>query len=125
VAVADMFGPANLTQRASGFTRSGIETAFGRDSRQDLLHASPTHYVASNAPPILIIQGEADTKVLDSQALELNRDLKAKGDQSQLILVKHMGHMFVQVGSKPIQPSLGQIAQDVASFFGTYVQRGP
>jgi acetyl esterase/lipase len=125
VAVADMFGPANLTEQASGFTSSGIETVFGRDNRRNLVHASPTHYVASNAPPILLIQGTADTKVLDSQARELYRDLKASGDPSELILVQHMGHMFAQVGSKPIRPSLGQIAQDMVSFFGTYVQRGP
>ncbi|HLX88899.1 MAG TPA: alpha/beta hydrolase [Acidimicrobiales bacterium] len=124
VAVTDMFGPANLTQPASGFTPSGIQTAFGRDDRLDLVRASPTHYVAAGAPPILIIQGSADTKVLDSQALELFGDLKAAGDKTELVMVQHMGHMFAQVGSYPIQPSLRQIAQDMVGFFGTYIQSG-
>ena len=33
------------------------------------------------------------------------------------VLVQNMGHMFMQVGSKPIDPSLSQIAQEVVSFF--------
>jgi len=31
--------------------------------------------------------------------------------------VQNMGHMFEQAGSKPIVPSVSQIAQDVVSFF--------
>ena len=124
LAVADMFGPANLTERASGFTPSGIQAAFGRDDRRELVIASPTHYVMANAPPILIIQGAADSKVLPSQALELRGDLQAAGDQTQLVMVRGMGHMFEQVGPKPIDPSLGQIAQDLTHFFGAYVPSG-
>ena len=121
-AVADMFGPANLTERASGFSPSGIQQVFGKSDRQDLLLASPTHFVAANSPPILIVQGVHDTKVLESQAIELYRDLKATGDQTQLVLVQNMGHMFAQAGPEPIDPSLRQIAQDMVSFFDTYRQ---
>jgi acetyl esterase/lipase len=39
-AVADMFGPANLTQRASGFSPSGIQQVFGKIDRRDLVLAS-------------------------------------------------------------------------------------
>jgi acetyl esterase/lipase len=66
-ALVDTFGPANLTQSASGFTASGIR--------------------------------------------------QAAGDQTQLVLVQNMGHMFVQVGPKSLDPSLLQIAQDMTSFF--------
>ena len=119
-AVADMFGPANLTQRASGFSPSGIQQVFGKSDRWDLLLASPVHFVAENSSPILIVQGVNDTKVLESQAIELNKDLKTAGDQTRLVLVRNMGHMFEQAGSKPIDPSLRQIAQDMVSFFGKY-----
>lgn len=119
-AVADMFGPANLTQRASGFSPSGIQQVFGKSDRRGLVLASPTHFVVANSPPILIVQGVHDTKVLESQSVELYRDLKAAGDQTQLILVGSMGHMFAQAGSKPINPSLGQIAQDMVRFFDKY-----
>jgi len=123
-AVADMFGPANLTEGApSGFSPSGIQQVFGTNStKDDLARASPTHYVTGNAPPILIIQGVNDAKVLESQSIELYNDLKAAGDQTQLVLVQNMGHMFAQVGPKPIDPSLGQVAQDLVTFFDRYTK---
>ena len=117
IAVADIFGPANLTEGASGFSPSGIQQVFGNNDHRDLVLASPTHYVAPNAPPIILVQGVGDTKVLKSQSIELYRDLKAAGDQTQLVLVQNMGHMFMQVGPKPLDPSLRQIAQDIVSFF--------
>jgi len=123
-AVADMFGPANLTQRASGFSASGIQQVFGRGDRGDLVLASPVHFVAANSPPILIVQGVNDTKVLESQAIELYKDLKAAGDQTQLVLVANMGHMFVQTGPRPIYPTLRQIAQDMVRFFNNYRHGG-
>jgi len=117
-AVADIFGPANLNERASGYTPSGIQDAFGRKTNDlDLVLASPTHYVAPNSPPILLVQGLNDTKVLPSQSIELYRDLRAAGDKTQLVLVQNMGHMFAQVGAKPIQPSLQEIANDIVNFF--------
>jgi acetyl esterase/lipase len=119
-AVVDMFGPANLTEDA-GFSSDGITRVFGTDgSRNDLMQASPTHYVAAKAPPILLVQGTQDAKVHESQSVELYNDLLAAGDQTQLVLVQNMGHMFVQVGSSPIDPSVGQIGQDMVDFFNRY-----
>ncbi|HXQ19385.1 MAG TPA: alpha/beta hydrolase [Acidimicrobiales bacterium] len=117
MAVADIFGPANLTERASGFSEpSDIQQVFGNDHR-NLVLASPTHYVAPNSPPILLVQGVDDTLVLKSQSIGLYRDLRAAGDQTKLVLVQNMGHMFVQVGPNPLAPSLHQIARDMTSFF--------
>jgi len=116
-AAADMFGPANLTQQASGFSSSGIQQVSGTNSHRDLLLASPTHFVAPNAPPILLIQGVDDTKVLKSQSTELYSDLRAAGDQARLVLVQNMGHMFAQVGPNPLDPSLRQIAKGMTNFF--------
>ncbi len=117
LAVADMFGPANLTERASGFSPSGIQQVFGKSDHRDLVLASPTHFVVPNAPPILLVQGVDDTTVLKSQSMELYRDLDAAGDQPQLVLVQNMGHMFMQVGSRPLDPGLRLIAQDMVHFF--------
>ncbi len=86
-AVSDLFGPANLTQPASGFSSSGIQQVFGRNDRRELLLASPTHFVVPHSPPILLVQGVDDTKVLKSQSIELYGDLKAAGDSTQLLLV--------------------------------------
>lgn len=119
-AVVDMFGPANLSED-SGFSSDGILRVFGMNrSQSDLVRASPTHYVAANAPPILIVQGVRDAKVHESQSVELYNDLMAEGDQTQLVLVQNMGHMFVQVGARPINPSLEQIGQDIVDFFNQY-----
>ena len=117
IAAADMFGPANLTKRASGFSPSGIQQVFGKSGHPGLLLASPTHFVAPGSPPILLVQGVDDAKVLKSQSIELYSDLKAAGDQTRLVLVQNMGHMFMQVGPKPLDPSLRQIAKDIVSFF--------
>ena len=116
-AAADMFGPANLSEPASGFTPSGIQQAFGTNDHRDLALASPTHYVRPNSPPILLIQGVDDTKVLKSQAIELFKDLRAARNLTHLVLVQNMGHMFVQVGPHSLDPSLQQIAHDITSFF--------
>ena len=117
VAVADMFGPANLTERASGFSSSGIQQVFGKSDHRDLILASPTHFVVPNSPPILLVQGVDDTTVLKSQSMEFYEDLKTAGDQTQLVLVQNMGHMFMQVGSRPLDPDLRLIAQDMVRFF--------
>jgi len=124
LAVADMFGPANLSEAASGMSdASDIQQVFGNNKRNVVL-ASPTHFVAASSPPILIVQGVEDTTVHESQAIELYRDLRAAGDETQLVLVQNMGHMFAQVGSQPLDPSLRQIAQDMVSFFEQSRQGG-
>lgn len=120
-AVVDMFGPTNLTED-SGFSPTGILRAFGvNTSRDDLLRASPTHYVVPDAPPIMVVQGTRDAKVPASQSIELYRDLTAAGDQSQLVMVQNMGHMFVQVGPQPLDPSLGQIGTEMVDFFNRWM----
>lgn len=116
VAVVDMFGPANLTEKGSGFSPFDIHQVFGPNPH-NLVMASPTSSVTPNAPPILIVQGIDDKLVHESQSIELYRDLKAAGDQTQLVLVRHMGHMFAQVGPLPIRPGISQIAKDMVHFF--------
>ena len=117
-AAVDMFGPANLAERASGFSAFDIHQVFGKN-RHQALFASPTHFVAPNAPPILLVQGIEDKLVLKSQSMELYRDLKATGNRTQLVLVRNMGHMFAQVGSKRIKPGLSRIAKMMVHFFDT------
>jgi len=116
-AAVDMFGPANVTSCGCYSTPQEV---FG--SQANVILASPTHYVAANAPPLLIIQGMNDTTVSESQSVELYNQLRDVGDQTQLVLVQNMGHMFAQVGPQPIDPSLVQIAQEMVSFFGNYTQ---
>jgi len=121
-AVADMFGPANLTT-CNCFTNPQVQ--FG-DNLSNMVLASPSHYVHPQAPPILIIHGVDDACpspnpcVPESQSIQFYDQLKAMGDETQLVLVQNMGHMFVQVGPQSINPSLPQIAQDIVTFFDQY-----
>jgi acetyl esterase/lipase len=120
-AVVDFFGPANMNERA-GFTPAGTLRDFGSNSSAaDLSRASPTHYVIPNAPPIMLVHGLQDAKVPESQSIELYNDLIAAGDQSELVPVQNMGHMFMQVGSSPLDPSLDQIGTDMVDFFNRYL----
>ncbi len=120
VAVVDMFGPTNLTAN-SGYSSSDLLRAFGDNLTSEAL-ASPVNFVTENSPPLLIIQGVNDTNVPESQSIQLYNVIRESGDQTQLILVQNMGHMFVQVGTEPIDPSLAQISQDMLSFFELYTQ---
>ena len=121
-AAVDMFGPANLS-KAAGYSPADTFRDFGDNLTAEVL-ASPTHFVAPHAPPILIIHGLNDTQVPESQSVELYNDLTAAGDQTQLVLVQNMGHMFVQVGPNPIAPSVAQLGQDVVAFFEQYTRGG-
>jgi dipeptidyl aminopeptidase/acylaminoacyl peptidase len=122
VGAVDMFGPANLTE-FSGYSPSDLFRDFG-DNLTDEVLASPTHFVTSQTPPILIVHGLNDTNVPESQSVELYNDLTAAGDQTRLVTVQNMGHMFVQVGPEPISPSVAQIAQDMVGFFERYTPGG-
>ena len=122
LAAVDMFVPTNLTE-ASGYSSSDLFRVFGDNQSAEVL-GSPTHFVIANAPPLMIIQGVDDMNVPEAQSIQLYNELRAAGDQTQLILVQNMGHMFVQEGPEPISPSLEQMAQEMVSFFQQYVQGG-
>jgi len=119
-AAVDMFGPANLPGWISP-SDPDFRKVFS-SNRDNLLLGSPIHFVTADSPPILIIHGVDDTQVPVSQSVQLYEKLTAAGDQTQLVLVQNMGHMFVQVGSQPIDPSIEQIAQDMVSFFERYTE---
>lgn len=112
-AAVDMFGPTDLPGWISD---SEVQLVFG-GNRAELLAASPVHYVTVQAPPILIVHGTNDASVPESQSVEFYDRLAAAGDQTQLVLVHNMGHMWAQVGPQPIDPSLTQIAADMVSWF--------
>ena len=113
-AAVDLFGPTDLTRFAPPPDWQHIVLG---SNPSNLVLASPVHYVTVNVPPILIVQGTADTMVPESQSVELYQRLIASGDQTQLVLVRNMGHMFAQVGSQSIDPSLSQIAKDIVRWF--------
>ncbi|HLO80752.1 MAG TPA: alpha/beta hydrolase [Chitinophagaceae bacterium] len=102
--VVDFYGPAD-------FLAFGSDTSINKPSepitillgaapvdRPDLARrASPVTYVDKGDPPFLIIQGEKDASVPNTQSRYLNSWLRLAGVQSKLIMVPgapHYGEMF-------------------------------
>jgi acetyl esterase/lipase len=125
-AVVDMFGPSDLTR---GFATTALQAKLQRDvfdstSNADpiLAAASPVTYVTADDPPFLILQGEADSLVPPEQSQILFDKLQAAGVSSELVTIRHAGHGFQQVGSKPIKPSLIKLGKVVVAFLTRYLK---
>jgi len=125
-AVVDMFGPTDLTR---GSASTGIQVmlqrdVFGSTSETDpiLATASPVTYVSADDPPFLILQGDADTLVPPEQSQILFDKLKAAGVPADLIIIKHAGHGFQQVGNKEISPSVIKLGKEIVKFFTLYLK---
>ncbi|MCR4394085.1 MAG: alpha/beta hydrolase [Dehalococcoidales bacterium] len=123
-AVADMFGPVDLSLFFETNKSMLIEHVFNTDDPEcDIIRiASPINYVTGNAPPFLIIQGEKDTVVQPEQSLILYQKLKASGATTSLILVKNAGHELKADGG-PLDPSRKEIIQQIGNFFDRYLKQ--
>lgn len=120
-AVADLFGPADLTNfgiKSNENYRVTAENVFGAKCDGDpvLQRASPVTYVSKNAPPFLILHGDHDGVVPLSQSLELNEKLKATGVSSTLVVVTNYGHGGTPIGMKTSPPT-SEIPKIIADFF--------
>lgn len=60
--------------------------------------ASPLQKVRTDAPPFLIVHGEADTVVEVDHARDLHKALSGAGAQSDLLVLHAVGHGFEPVG---------------------------
>jgi acetyl esterase/lipase len=125
-AVVDMFGPADLTH---GSATTGLQIklqwdVFGSTSDTDpiLAAASPVTYVTADDSPFLILQGDADSLVPPEQSQIFFDKLQAAGVPSELVVIRHAGHGFQQVGDKPIRPSLIKLVKVVVAFFTRYLK---
>lgn len=108
-AVVDYYGPADLlalmgqSPAAAGAVRQflgpGPEADPGR-----YRDASPTAHVDPTDPPMLIVQGMADTLVPPAQARALAAALTAAGVPNRLILLPGVGHGFgLRVGGRDLR----------------------
>jgi acetyl esterase/lipase len=102
----DFYGPSDLLMLASNpdtsinNMRNPVAILLGamQTDRPDLAkRASPVTYVDKNDPPFLIIQGEKDESVPNTQSKVLSAWLTLAGVKNQLIMVAgapHYGEMF-------------------------------
>ena len=105
-AVLDFYGPADLLMLANNpdTTVNGLSSPVARllgatqIARPDLAkRASPVTYVDKNDPPFLIVQGEKDESVPNTQSKVLSSWLTLNDVKNQLIVVPgapHSGEMF-------------------------------
>ena len=135
-AVADLYGPADLTTadweqapliqvyapQAFG-TRLGPAPP-GSSVARRLDAASPVRYVGPHAPPFVIVQGTDDTVVPPDQSLELAARLRAAGDDPTVVMVHNAEHGLLPVAGGAESPTLAQVAADVGAFLVGRLQPG-
>lgn len=102
----DFYGPADFIMLASNPDTSinnmhnpvwMLLGALGVDRPDLAKHASPVTYIDKNDPPFLIVQGEKDESVPNTQAKILSAWLTLNGVKNDLIIVPnapHYGEMF-------------------------------
>jgi acetyl esterase/lipase len=57
--------------------------------------SSPLNYVRAGLPPMLILQGTADTTIDPAQAPRMSATLKAAGDPVELVMLPGAGHGWI------------------------------
>jgi acetyl esterase/lipase len=115
-AVADQFGPSDLTTSFPRWTTGIIHRVFGTPPGADttLDDASPVDHVGPGDPPFLIQQGTADHIVPASQSLLLADRLRAAGVPVQLTLVTGGNHGLGAAGESP---DATRLDVELADFF--------
>lgn len=122
--VLDFYGPSDFIAIASNSDtsinneRNPVSILLGAMpvNRPDLAkRASPVTYVDKNDPPFLIVQGEKDESVPNTQSKLLSSWLMLNGVKNELIIVPnapHYGEMF----------DAEDIRQKLFSFLATYLK---
>lgn len=86
------------------------------------VQASPLSYVSSNAPPFLLVHGDADPEVHIAQSEKLEAALKKVGANVTFVRVKNADHMFQSANGSPISPGYSDIQRAVIAFFNKYLR---
>lgn len=124
-AVADLFGPADLTAGGWGRDPSQVMTEVfgGAPGAIDdtLVQASPVTWITRDDPPFLILQGDADRTVPAAQSQELAAKLQAAGVPTTLVMVKDGPHGLANPKEQPSPDAL--VATIVGFFAKTLAQR--
>ncbi|MBM3174084.1 MAG: alpha/beta hydrolase [Chloroflexi bacterium] len=122
-AVADQFGPSDLTIIFEGAKPTLLTQVFGNSDRHSdiVVSASPAPHVSPDDPPFLIMHGDKDRLVPLSQSQILYDRLKAVGVPATLVIVKNAGHGFLPAGGIP-NPTPIQLADMLADFFDQHLK---
>ncbi|CAN5690331.1 hypothetical protein BH10BAC2_BH10BAC2_04310 [soil metagenome] len=114
-ALLDFYGPSDLItiagnpDTAVNNVRSPVVLLLGAHpvDRPDLAkQASPVTYVDKHDPPVLIVQGEKDESVPDTQSRLLSSWLTIAGVKNQLIIVPGAPHYGVMFDAEAIRKNV-------------------
>jgi acetyl esterase/lipase len=122
-AVANMFGPSDLTTIFKGAMPSLLIQVFGTRDRnsESIVKASPITHVTADDPPFLILHGNRDKLVPVSQSQILHEKLLAADVSSTLIIVKNAGHGFLPAGGIP-DPNPLELSRLLINFFNEHLK---
>jgi acetyl esterase/lipase len=97
-AVINFYGISDVADQLEGphQQRYAVEWIPDQPNRMDLARRlSPITYVRKGLPPVLSIHGDADAVVPYDQSVHLTKELKAAGDDTELITVPGGRHGFI------------------------------
>ena len=130
-AVVDMYGIADLrtgkktdTQGNPTSEHKSWDSVFGDHTPitdADRVLASPTSHLTPGIPPILILQGTADTTVDRDQSIDLDKQLTALKLRHQIVLVPGIGHTF-DLETWNRKPLPMDLRPAVTAFFDRYLK---
>jgi dipeptidyl aminopeptidase/acylaminoacyl peptidase len=81
---------------------------------------SPINYLNRRSAPLLMIQGDQDTTIPVKHAYHMKEKAAAVRAPVEIMIVKHAGHNWRQVGA-PIAPSRDEIVRRTVDFFSTHL----
>ena len=110
-AVAESYGPADLTDATSPSPEAALLGGTGADLPDAARAASPLYRVHGAPPPFQISHGTADTVVAQDHSERLHAALVAAGGDSTLYLVDGYRHGFLNPGGR-IEADLAAVMDD-------------
>lgn len=118
-AVIELSGPTDLTRHFADDVNQLKANVFGPDR---LISSSPVTCVRRDAPPFLIVHGDADVVVPVEQAHLLHADLSKAGARVHKIILRNAGHGFEPVGGK-VWPPFNWTVAVILLFLAWYLRK--
>jgi acetyl esterase/lipase len=114
-AVVPMSAPTDLAGPAPSDVQALIANVFGEGQ---LASASPVQYARADAPPFLIVHGDADDIVPVEQAELLYEALKKAGAPVEKLIMMNGGHGFEPAGGA-VKPTVDEMFAGMLLFLGS------
>ncbi len=122
-AVVDLFGPTDLSGMTHPSYQDAFRDVFGEaiNSEEQMWSYSPLAYVSEDAPPFLILHGNADQVVALHHSERLYHALQDEGVPVELIVVHGGGHSLSLFNTKAT-PSKDELTQALLAFLVEYLR---